>query len=201
MIPTGPAPAIGVPLVLASASPRRRKLLLEAGYRFEVDPSEVAEPEPEGPTPVAEYVANLAWRKAASVAARRGTGLILGADTACAVGGEILNKPVDRADAERMLRLQEGRETQVVTGLCLYRADLGEWVGAAEVSVCWCRPLTDPERLEHLDSNRWQGKAGAYGVQDDDPFIKVVRGSWSNVVGLPLERLAELLAAYPRLTS
>jgi septum formation protein len=127
--------------------------------------------------------------------------LILGADTACSVDGEILNKPVDRADAERMIRLQEGREINVVTGLCLYRADRGDWVGAAEVTVCTCRPLTDAERLEHLDSGRWEGKAGAYGVQDDDPFVTVVRGSWSNVVGLPLERLAALIAEYPRLTS
>jgi nucleoside triphosphate pyrophosphatase len=190
-----------IPLILASASPRRRQLLSEAGYAFEVDPSHVDEPEPVGPTPVAEYVAWLAWRKAASVASRRMSGLILGADTACAVGGEILNKPLDRADAERMIRLQEGREIEVVTGLCLYRADRREWVGAAEVTVCRCRPLTDEERLEHLDSGRWEGKAGAYGVQDNDPFVTVVRGSWSNVVGLPMERLASLLVEFPRLTS
>jgi septum formation protein len=61
--------------------------------------------------------------------------------------------------------------------------------------------LTDEERLEHLDSGRWEGKAGAYGVQDNDPFVTVVRGSWSNVVGLPMERLASLLAEFPRLTS
>ncbi len=188
-------------LILASASPRRRQLLSEAGYHFEVDPSHVDEPEPTGPIPVTEYVANLAWRKASSVANRRKTGLILGADTACAVDGIILNKPVDRSDAERMIRLQEGREIDVVTGLCLYRADRGEWVGSAETTVCRCRPLTDEERSEHLDSGRWEGKAGAYGVQDDDPFVTVVRGSWSNVVGLPLERLDELLREFPRLTT
>jgi len=188
-------------LILASASPRRRGLLAEAGYVFEVDPSDVDEPEPAPGTPVADYVANLAWRKASAVAARRGSGLILGADTACAVGGEILNKPVDRDDAGRMIRMQEGREIEVVTGLCLYRGDRGEWVGAAEVTVCRCRELTDAERLEHLDSGRWEGKAGAYGVQDDDPFVTVVRGSWSNVVGLPLERLAALLAGFPSLTT
>ena len=190
-----------IPLILASASPRRRQLLTEAGYAFEVDPSHVDEPDPDINTPVADYVAWLAWRKASSVGARRKDGLILGADTACAVGGEILNKPVDRADAERMIRLQEGREIEVVTGICLYRADRGDWVGAAEVTVCSCRPLTDEERLEHLDSGRWEGKAGAYGVQDNDPFVTVVRGSWSNVVGLPMERLASLLAEFPRLTS
>jgi nucleoside triphosphate pyrophosphatase len=191
---------MNAPLILASASPRRRQLLSEAGYAFEVDPSRIDEPDPDHRTPAADYVAWLAWRKASSVAARRRSGLILGADTACVVGGEILNKPLDRADAERMIRLQEGREIEVVTGLCLYRADRGEWLGAAEVTVCRCRPLTDLERLEHLDSGRWEGKAGAYGVQDDDPFVTVVRGSWSNVVGLPMERLEALLAGFPRLT-
>ncbi len=190
-----------ISLILASASPRRRQLLTEAGYLIEVDPSEVDEPEPDVHTPVVDYVAWLAWRKASTVAARRKSGLILGADTSCSVAGEILNKPVDRADAERMIRLQEGREIDVVTGLCLYRADRGDWVGAVETTVCICRPLTDAERLEHLDSGRWEGKAGAYGVQDDDPFVTVVRGSWSNVVGLPMERLAALLAEFPRLTS
>src|SRR6476620_1696874 len=106
-------------IILASASPRRRQLLAEAGYDFEVDPSGLEEPEPVGPVDVSEYVAELAWRKAWAVGLRRGRGLILAADTACAVGGTILNKPVDRADAERMIRLQEGRDTDVVTGLCL----------------------------------------------------------------------------------
>ncbi|QEH36970.1 Maf-like protein YhdE [Aquisphaera giovannonii] len=189
------------PLILASASPRRRELLLEAGYRFEVDPSDVVEPDPApGDSPV-EYAIRLAWRKAHAVAARRGAGLILAADTVCAVGPEILNKPIDRADAERMIRLQEGRDTEVVTGLCLYRADRQAWVGAAERSIVRFRPLTDVERAAYLDSNRWEGKSGGYGVQDRDPFVSVSRGSFSNVVGLPMERLAGLLAEFPRLAT
>ena len=187
------------PLILASASPRRRQLLAEAGYTFEVDPSHVDEPPPDGRVPPGEYAAGLAWRKASAVAARRGRGIVLGADTICAVGGEILAKPEDRADAERMIRAQEGRDDiGVITGLCLYRAGAAEWLGAVEVTTCRCRALTDAERAEHLDSGRWKGKSGAYGVQDDDPFVTVVRGSWSNVVGLPLERLAALLDAHFR---
>ncbi len=117
--------------------------------------------------------------------------MILAADTSCAVGGEILNKPVDRDDAERMIRLQEGRNVEVLTAIVLYRPSGSEWAGAVETTVVKVRELTDAERLEHLDSGRWVGKAGAYGVQDDDPFVTVVRGSWSNVVGLPMERLAD----------
>ncbi len=189
-----------IPLILASASPRRRLLLEQAGYRFEVDPSNFIEPEPPPGTPVADYVADLAWRKARDVARRRGAGLILGADTSCSAGGKILNKPVDRADAERMLRLQEGTDTEVVTGVCLYRADRGIWLGFVESSVCRCRVLSDEERSSYLDSGLWQGKAGAYGLQDDDPFVAVTAGSWSNVVGLPVERLAVVLREFPNLT-
>ena len=190
-----------VPLILASSSPRRRLLLEQAGYPFEVDPSNYQEPAPAPGVPVAEYVADLAWRKAREVAIRRGSGLILGADTSCAAGGEILNKPVGRADAERMLRLQEGTDTEVVTGVCLYRADLDLWVGFADRSVCRCRVLTDDERSRYLDSGLWEGKAGAYGLQDDDPFVSVASGSWSSVVGLPVERLAAVLREFPRLTA
>jgi septum formation protein len=183
-------------LILASASPRRRQLLAEAGYDFEVEPSGVEEPEPVGGEDPAAYAAGLAWRKAADVARRRPSRLILAADTVCAVGGRILNKPADRDDAERMIRLQEGRDTEVLTAVCLFRAEAAEWVGAVETSVVRFRILTAAERVAHLDSGRWQGKAGAYGVQDDDPFVAVVSGSRSNVVGLPMERLAALLHAY-----
>ncbi|MFI5460638.1 MAG: Maf family protein [Isosphaerales bacterium] len=188
-------------LILASASPRRRQLLEDAGYCFEVDPSDIHEPEPEPATSPFAYAAHLAWRKAAEVAGRRNMGLILGVDTVCAVGNAILNKPLDRSDAERMIRLQEGHDTDVVSGICLYRADRHEWVGAVEVSVVRFKPLSDRERDDYLDSDRWQGKSGAYGVQNRDPFVALLRGSFSNVVGLPMERLAILLGNYHALTS
>ncbi len=189
------------PLILASASPRRRQLLAEAGYTFEVEPSNVPEPAPFPGEASGDYAAGLAWRKASVVAARRTVGIVLGADTVCVVGGEILGKPIDREDAERMLRAQEGDvDILVLTGLCLRKAGADEWVGAIETSVCHCRTMTDPERANYLDSGLWEGKAGGYGVQDRDPFVRVVRGSWSNVVGLPLERLDMLLRAYPELT-
>lgn len=182
-----------MPLILASASPRRKQLLTQAGHSVEIDPSGIDEPEPLGPVNPRLYVSELAYRKAAEVASRRKSGLILAADTTCSVDGLLLNKPLDRADAERMIRLQEGRNLDVLTGLVLYNAALHEWLGAVETTVVHVRVLSDAERTEHLDSNRWQGKAGAYGVQDDDPFVTVVRGSWSNVVGLPMERLTLLL--------
>ncbi len=188
-------------LILASASPRRRRLLLDAGYEFDVDPSEIDEPEPPPGVDASFYAADLAWRKAVSVARRRGSGLILAADTVGSVDGLILNKPVDRADAERMIRLQEGRESDVLTAVCLFRAERWEWVGAVETSVVKFRGLRDAEREAFLDSDHWQGKAGAYGLQDQDPFITIARGSYSNIVGLPLERMEALFREHPGLTS
>jgi septum formation protein len=185
-------------MVLASASPRRKLLLEQAGVAFEVDPSDVPEPEPTGPVDPAEYAAELAWRKARAVAKRRGSGLVLGADTVCEVDGTVLNKPIDRDDAERMLRLQEGRDTRVLTAICLYDADRDEWLGAVETSVVRCRVLGDDERAAYLGSGQWRGKAGGYGLQDEDPFVTIASGSWSNVVGLPVERLIVLLQHFPR---
>ncbi len=182
--------------VLASASPRRRGLLEEAGYSFEVDPALIVEPEPEEGFDPVEYTARTAWLKARSVAARRPNDPILAADTVCAIDATILGKPVDRADAERMIRLQEGRDLEVLTGLCLYRGVDNMWIGCVETSVVRFALLTDREREAFLDTGRWQGKAGAYGVQDRDPFVSVVSGSFSNVVGLPMERVADLFAEF-----
>jgi septum formation protein len=186
-------------LILASESPRRRQLLEEAGYQLEVEPSGIEEPAPEAGESPAAYAAQLAWRKAAAVAGRRQNGVILAADTVCVVGNRILNKPFDRDDAEQMIRLQEGRETDVLSGICLYDARRREWVGAIDLSVVFFKPLSRKERELYLDSGRWQGKSGGYGVQDHDPFVSVIRGSFSNVVGLPMERLAGLLERFPRL--
>jgi septum formation protein len=164
------------------------------GLRFEVLPSAYDEPEPTERQDVRHYVAHLAWNKAWDVATRTGKGWILAADTAGDLDGIALNKPVDRADAERMLRLQEGRNVAIHTGVCLMRAGAGCWHAFVETSVIHMRPLTDAERLAYLDSNQWAGKAGAYGVQDDDPIVSTVAGTWSNIVGLPIESVLELLA-------
>jgi septum formation protein len=164
----------------------------QLGLRFDVQPSKYEEPEPLADQDVRHYVSQLAWNKAWDVARATKNGWILGADTAGDLDGLALNKPLDRADAERMLRLQEGRNSAIHTGVCLMNAGSSKWFGFVETSVIRMRPLTDTERLAYLESGQWAGKAGAYGVQDNDPIVTTISGTWSNVVGLPVESLLKL---------
>lgn len=192
-------------LILASRSPRRRELLNAAGYRFEVVvPTEAAESaggSGEGP---AQLVARLARRKAADVvrridarridARRIDAGLVLGCDTVAECDGRILGKPVDRDHAREMLQTLSGREHRVLSGLCLWAVP----DGGPEVRVAVTRLRMDRlgagQLEEYLGSGAWEGKAGAFGYQDRLGWVHVIEGSESNVVGLPLELLAEMLA-------
>jgi septum formation protein len=189
-------------LILASRSPRRRELLLEAGYSFEVCPPE--EPAESGPghgsaaaggaeTP-AELVARLASQKAAAVARTTRSGLILGCDTVVECQGKILGKPADQDHARQMLQALSGREHRVLSGLCLWRVPDGRWQVRVAATTLRMDRLTDEQLDEYLASGAWQGKAGAFGYQDRLGWVHVIQGSESNVVGLPLELLAEMLA-------
>ena len=192
-------------LILASQSPRRRALLSEAGYEFEVIvPSEEVEAGgPEG-DPTEVYVARLAVQKAADVASRleqsagdeeESTQIwIIACDTVAECDGVILEKPDSRADAERMLRMLSGREHSVWSGLCVWNALTGEFCVETARSVLVMAPLTDRLIEDYLDSGAWEGKSGAFGYQDDLPWLELKSGSASNVVGLPMELLREILA-------
>lgn len=188
------------PLILASASPRRRELLAQLGVPFEVIPC--ALPEPEGPptevTP-ASWAEALAYFKARSVAGEHPGRWVLGADTIVVCAGQLLGKPADLADARRMLELQAGRSSQVITGVALVKVGAAESrIVAHEVTRVWMRD--DPvERERYLASGDWRGKAGAYGIQDvQDRLVERLAGSFSNVVGLPLELVGRLLGALRR---
>jgi septum formation protein len=181
-------------LILASSSPRRRELLDEAGYQFEVlAPSESAECgmcSGEGP---AELVARLAWQKAADVAPRVDQGIILACDTVAECGGQILGKPEDDQHARQMLQRLRGREHRVYSGVCLWPRPKGEPIVRVAVTTLRMDELSDAALDEYLASGQWNGKAGAFGYQDRLGWVHIVEGSPSNVVGLPLELLAELL--------
>jgi septum formation protein len=182
-------------IILASCSPRRRELLLEAGYPLEVVlPDGSAEDErSSGETP-AELVARLAYQKAANVAARIGSGLVVGCDTVVECDGRILGKPSDRDHARQMLGTLQGRRHYVLSGLCVWRKpERTPSVRVAETSLLMDR-LSDAQIEEYLTSGAWEGKAGAFGYQDRLGWVHVVEGSESNVVGLPMELLEEMLA-------
>jgi nucleoside triphosphate pyrophosphatase len=189
-------PHIPPKLILASRSPRRRELLAEAGYQFDVVPAaeavECGVCSRESP---AELVARLAYEKAADVARRVGQGLILGCDTVAECNGEILGKPPDVATARRMLELLRGREHRVLSGLCLW--DYPDATPDTRVAVTRLRmdALSGCQIDEYLESYQWEGKAGAFGYQDRLGWIHIIEGSESNVVGLPLELLAQMIAA------
>jgi septum formation protein len=186
-------------LILASRSARRWELLAQAGYQFEVvAPSETAEDSSLGEEGPAQLVARLAYQKAADVAARVPRGVVLGCDTVAECQGRILGKPSDRRHARWMLETLRGREHRVLSGVCLWpRPD-----GAAIVRVAETRlamdPLTDAEIDEYLATGAWEGKAGAFGYQDRLGWVHVVEGSESNVVGLPLELLSQMIGEIQR---
>jgi len=181
-------------LILASRSPRRRELLEAAGYAFEVvPPSEQAECGVCSRETPAELVARLAYQKAADVAGRVERGLVLGCDTVAECDGQILGKPVDEDHARRMLRILSGREHRVLSGLCLWPVPGGEPRVRVAVTVLRMDRLSAGQLEEYLAGGQWEGKAGAFGYQDRLGWVHVVRGSPSNVVGLPMELLGEML--------
>jgi septum formation protein len=193
-----------VKLILASQSPRRRELLAAAGYDFEVfPPSEAAESgECDGETPE-ELVARLARQKAADVVQRLPesshsrttsiTQLVLGCDTVAECEGRILGKPTDREDARAMLNVLSGREHRVLSGICLWPLPPGKPTVRVAATTLRMDALT-PEILdEYLAGGQWEGKAGAFGYQDGLDWVHVIEGSESNVVGLPMELLAEMI--------
>lgn len=185
----------GLPLILASSSPRRQSLLREAGYTFEIlPPAPTAEDDPRAGESPWDLVARLARQKAADVAHRVPAGIVLGCDTVADCDGQILGKPADRADARRMLEFLRGREHRVLSGLCLWPVG-GQPTEAVAETRLRMAPLSDDELDEYLASGLWEGKAGAFGFQDRLGWLEVVEGSESNVVGLPLEMLAAMLAA------
>lgn len=183
-------------LILASRSPRRRELMTEAGYRFEVQvPDESAECGVCSGENPAQMVARLAYQKAANVARRLESGIVVGCDTVAECQGQVLGKPVDVVDARRMLDALSGREHRVLSGLCVWK--LPDPEPRIEVAVTRLRmDRLSPQQLdEYLAGGQWEGKAGAFGYQDRLGWVHIVEGSPSNVVGLPMELLAQMLAA------
>jgi septum formation protein len=181
-------------LILASRSPRRRELLIEAGYEFEiVVPDEGAECGICSRESPEQFVSRLARQKAADVVARIESGLVLGCDTVAECEGQILGKPRNEDHARTMLHALSGREHRVLSGLCLWRVPGEEPRVRVAVTRLRMDCLTATQIDEYAASGLWEGKAGGFGYQDRLGWLNILAGSESNVVGLPLELLAEML--------
>ena len=185
-------------LILASASPRRRELLAQAGYTFEVRPAHVNE-DPRGDEEPIAYVVRLAREKAQSVLAEisfRSSApphvAVLGADTTVTLDGHILAKPENTADAARMLRMLSGRTHRVITGVAVATAERTEV--AAEVTGVQFLTLNEEEIAAYIATGEPMDKAGAYGIQGlAAKWIPRVEGCYFNVVGLPLALVTTML--------
>ncbi|MEW6523777.1 MAG: Maf family protein [Bacillota bacterium] len=183
-------------IVLASASPRRRALLEQVGVVFSVDPSALDESFLQGEEPQAA-AGRLALGKAASVASRHTDALVIGADTVVVAGQVMLGKPASPVEARTMLDLLAGREHRVVTGLALWDTGTGDYCVDWEESRVWMRPFSAAERDRYVATGEPLGKAGGYAIQGKGALlVERLEGCYSNVVGLPLVRLAAMLKGF-----
>jgi septum formation protein len=182
-------------LILASASPRRAQLLTAAGIRFDTRAADVDETPLAGEPPDA-YVQRLAREKAEAVAQVEPGRLVLGADTTVVVDGRILAKPADAAEARRMLEQLAGRRHEVLTGVAL--TGPREPMVAVATTAVWFAPMTTEDIAWYVETGEWHDKAGGYGIQGRiSRFVARVEGSYTNVVGLPVSLVCDLLMRYP----
>ena len=178
-------------MILASRSPRRAELLASAGIAFEVLAADVDETPYPNEAPDA-YVERLAIEKARAVSALRPEARVLGADTTVTIDGEILGKPVDEADAQRMLRLLNGRAHDVHTGIALVSRDGIR--SAVDTTRVWFSAMTDEDISWYIATGEPVDRAGAYAIQGfASRFIPRIEGSYSNVVGLPVALVSSIL--------
>jgi septum formation protein len=184
------------PIVLASGSPRRRELLADLGLDFEVVPSRAEEPVPNPGEQPTEYALRMARLKTMEVAARHTGRTVLGADTIVVLDDRIMGKPADETDALAMLKALSGRTHQVITAFCLVLPN-GETSSRFVATDVDMRTSGEAELKAYIATGEPMDKAGAYAIQGIGTFlVTAIRGSYTNVVGLPLARVLEgLLAA------
>lgn len=181
-------------LILASASPRRKQILLDAGYEFDIITSD-KEGEIDKITPPDKFAIRCAINKGEDVFSKLdGDFVVLSADTVVAFDGKIYGKPTDKADAERMLRELSGNTHEVITGYAILSKNMRQ-TGKVTTKVTF-NSLTEEILNAYLDSNLWQGKAGAYGIQDGFPLVEKFEGDYYNVVGLPIKEIDDAIKEF-----
>jgi septum formation protein len=180
-------------IILASASPRRVELLASAGVDFEVHPGDVPEDILPGETPE-DHVVRLAREKALNVAGKAVGRYFIGADTVVVCDGEIMGKPKDSADAERMLRKLSGVPHEVITGFSVYDRERSDALSGAVTTRVFFKQLRDEEIHAYIATGCPFDKAGAYAIQGGAAhMVQRIDGSYTNVVGLPLCEVVEAL--------
>ena len=185
-----------LPIILASASPRRKQLLEEAGYEFTVVVPDVDESAYlSEQTSSQDYTKILALAKAKSVASRFPAYLVIGSDTIVDFDGEIVGKADDAKDAERVTRMLFSAPHKVITGVAVVCLEDGIEFVESDTTIVYPRKLTERQIAEHIKSGQWEGKAGAYGIQErGDDFVERIEGSLTNVMGFPMELVNRLLS-------
>jgi len=183
------------PIILASASPRRKELLAGVGYRFDVIVSDIDESDfPAENAEPAEYAKLLALAKATDVAKHYPDAVVIGADTIADFDGTIIGKPQDPKHAEQITRKLFSKPHKVITGLAIIRLKDNLQLVESDTTVVYPRKMTEKQIAKHIESNTWQDKAGAYAIQETgDEFVERIEGSLTNVMGLPVELLKEML--------
>lgn len=184
------------PLILASKSPRRRKLLATLGFEFEIIESNYKEDKLNNIYDYKQYVINSALSKANDVAGRIDkSAVVLGADTIVVLNNEILHKPKDKADAYSILSTLSGNTHSVYTGIALIDTESKAILTDVQVTEVSFRKLDEDEIWAYIGTESPMDKAGAYGIQDDfgAVFVSHINGCYYNIVGLPLEMLYCLL--------
>jgi septum formation protein len=180
-------------IILASASPRRTELMALAGIQFTVVPADICEEALPGEAP-ADHVMRLSREKAAAVAATNAGRFFIGADTIVALDGAILGKPVDTADAMRMLSGLSGRDHEVITGFTVLDKETGVQVSRSVCTEVTFKTLKENEIAAYIATGCPMDKAGAYAIQGGAVhFVRSINGSYTNVIGLPMTELYEAL--------
>ncbi len=184
------------PLILASASPRRKQLMTEAGYKFTVVTSDVDESVfPTDGVSVCDYTKQLALAKANSVASEHPTSLVIGADTVVDFQGRIIGKAADAKEAQQITEKLFSTPHKVITGIAIVRLSDNTRLLDSDTTTVYPRKMTAEQIAEHVAGGSWKDKAGAYAIQETgDEFVEKIEGSLTNVMGLPMELLRSLLA-------
>ena len=182
-------------IVLASASPRRKDILIQAGYELIIEKSDVDESK--FPTDAIEpykYAEQLALAKAKDIAPKYPDKIVLGADTIVDYDCTIIGKPANKKEAEEIVSKLFSKPHKVITGVALVRINDNTEIVTNDVTIVYPRKMSPEQIEEHLQSGTWKDKAGAYAIQETgDKFVEKIEGSMTNVMGLPLELITKLL--------